>query len=74
MNEHITCADIGRRVTSLRKIDWDWYTPAEDAVVLAVKTHYYPAHIAVEVGSEIAGLALWYASENVKLETLKECA
>jgi len=70
---NITRADIGRRVTSLRKIDWDWYTPAKDAVVLAVETHYYPAYIAVKVGSEIAGLALWYAASDVKLET-KECA
>ncbi|MEE8391469.1 MAG: hypothetical protein V3S14_11825 [Anaerolineae bacterium] len=66
MNE-ITPADVGRRVTFVRGIDWDWHAQSEGTIVLDVRTVYtQPPGIRVKIGDGTNG-GYWYAMGDVRL-------
>ena len=69
--DHITRADIGRHVAAVRGMDWEWYTPCEDTIIVDVRTCYCPPTTLVKVASETAGLALWFASTDIRLLPLE---
>ena len=62
----ITPADVGRRVTAVRGIDWNWRTPCEDTIVVRVQT-VQPWGAQVVIASESVGFTLCFDPADIRL-------
>jgi len=62
----ISPADVGRRIASVRGIDWEWRTPPEGTVVAAVQICYCPAGVVIAI--KVPGRSLlWYDYRDIRL-------